>query len=234
MNAPPLLRPRTTWWPPGAIPALGTPVSGMAGRAALIEGMCDPGAAAALVAELDTRALTPAGLDGTYADDTAAQSLRAHIHSPRAAARLWGRLRPTLDGLAVRGGRCAVGLNPRFRVIRYVDGGGLVPHIDGSWCDPRTGQESLLSVVLYLEVPARGGGTRFIGPPQLAAPEGEPVRDGFAFDWDRLARHDEVHVEVTPTPGDALVFDHALLHDSATVHGSKCVLRTDVMFEARP
>jgi hypothetical protein len=135
--------------------------------------------------------------------------------------------------LATRGRWAAVGVNPRFRFIRYVDGGALVPHIDGSWTDT-AGRTSLLSVVIYLEEPATGGATRFIGQRELHVAEGEPVVDGFVADWDRFARQDEAYSRVVPRCGSALVFDHALLHDCEPQTGAKTVLRGDIMFEKQP
>ena len=65
------------------------------------------------------------------------------------------------------------------------------------------GDESLMTLMIYLNGGARGGETRF------------------------------ENATITPEAGLALIFDHYLLHEGAlVVEGQKYVLRSDVMYGA--
>ena len=91
-------------------------------------------------------------------------------------------------------------LNERLRFYRYGPGQRFAPHTDGCHRRPN-GEESLLTLMVYLSAVAAGGETRF------------------------------ETVAIAPAPGLALVFDHDLLHEgAAVVEGQKYVLRTDVMY----
>jgi 2OG-Fe(II) oxygenase superfamily len=125
---------------------------------------------------------------------------RAIVDSPDRAGALWARVSPHIP--AVLEGRAAVGLNERLRFYRYGPGQRFAPHRDGCHRRPN-GEESLLTLMVYLNAAGRGGETRF------------------------------ENVSVTPAPGLALVFDHYLVHEGAPViEGQKYVLRTDVMYSA--
>jgi hypothetical protein len=125
---------------------------------------------------------------------------RVMVDSPERAEQLWSRL--SADVPAVVEGRRAVGLNERLRFYRYGPGQRFAPHTDGCHRRP-SGEESLFTLMIYLNGGARGGETRF------------------------------ENVSVTPEPGLALVFDHYLLHEGALVEeGQKYVLRSDVMYGA--
>jgi prolyl 4-hydroxylase len=123
---------------------------------------------------------------------------RAMIDAPERAQELWlrimGELPPTMDG------RHAVGLNERLRFYRYGPGQRFAPHTDGCFRRPN-GDESLFTVMVYLNEPTEGGETRF------------------------------ENATVVPVVGLALIFDHYLLHEGAPVlKGKKYVLRTDAMY----
>jgi hypothetical protein len=93
-----------------------------------------------------------------------------------------------------------IGLNERFRFYRYDPGERFAPHTDG--CFRRNnGQESLLTIMIYLNEGCEGGETNF----------GD--------------------VQIVPKAGMALIFDHYLLNEGAAVlSGRKYVLRSDVMY----
>ena len=95
----------------------------------------------------------------------------------------------------------AVGLNERFRFYRYTRRQAIRWHHDGAFRrDAR--EASRLTLMIYLNEGFGGGGTEF----------------------------DEAET-VVPSAGMALVFAHHLRHQGAPVaHGTKYVLRTDVMF----
>jgi prolyl 4-hydroxylase len=125
---------------------------------------------------------------------------RVIVDDPVRTGDLWSRIVGKLP--AVLEGRRAIGLNERLRFYRYGPGQRFAPHTDG--CHRRAnGDESLLTLMVYLNGGVRGGETRF----------------------------DEV--VITPEVGLALVFDHYLVHEGSVVlKGRKYVLRTDVMYGA--
>ncbi|MGC4046428.1 MAG: 2OG-Fe(II) oxygenase [Armatimonas sp.] len=99
-----------------------------------------------------------------------------------------------------------MGLNERFRFYRYEPGQRFAPHFDGSY-RRENGEESYVTLLLYLNNECEGGQTR------IEVPEGT--------------------YEVQPETGLALLFLHRLLHEGAPVtSGVKYVLRTDIMFES--
>lgn len=121
-----------------------------------------------------------------------------------------------------------IGVNPLLRFIRYLPGGLLVPHYDAPYDAGTT--RTLMSLLVYIARSEKsvGGQTRFIADPQIR----QPLATREYADWGRPAREDEIAYEAIASPGDALIFDHRLLHDSAPlVAGEKIVLRTDIVFE---
>jgi prolyl 4-hydroxylase len=120
------------------------------------------------------------------------------------ADRLWERARPFVPP-RLREWR-ALGLNERFRYYRYDPGQKFAPHYDGCF-ERDNGEQSQLTLMIYLNDDFTGGATRFY------------LADG------------TLRVQVTPERGMALVFVHHQLHEGApVVHGRKYVLRTDVMY----
>lgn len=128
------------------------------------------------------------------------------------------------------GVRVLDGINPRWRVYRYVPGAVYRPHIDGAWpkssYDTETKQYvydasngsswSRLTMVIYLNEGFAGGETTFFVPSTR-----ERVMDAVA---------------VVPKCGCALLFPHGsvkgnLLHEgSAVMKGAKYIVRTDVLY----
>ena len=127
---------------------------------------------------------------------------RVMIDSPERAQQIWSRISAGVPPVLRR--RRAVGLNERLRFYRYGPGQRFAPHTDGCHRRPN-GEESLLTLMIYLNSAARGGETRF------------------------------ENASITPEPGLALIFDHYLLHEGARVlEGQKYVLRSDVMYGPPP
>jgi len=100
-------------------------------------------------------------------------------------------------------GMTAVGANERLRCYRYEPGQYFAPHYDGSFA--RNDHEwSRLTLMVYLNDVEEGGETRF---PTLP-------------------------LTVRPSRGQALIFDHGILHESRPVRaGVKYAVRSDVMFK---
>jgi hypothetical protein len=126
---------------------------------------------------------------------------RVMVDTPARAANVWARI--SADVPSVLEGRRAIGLNERLRFYRYGPGQRFAPHTDGCHRRPN-GDESLLTLMIYLNGGARGGETRF------------------------------ENATITPEAGLALIFDHYLLHEGVlVVEGQKYVLRSDVMYGPR-
>ncbi len=126
---------------------------------------------------------------------------RATIDDHDLAKTLFERVRRHVPEVMC-GGMRAIGANERFRCYRYEPGQRFAPHFDGAFIRDND-DESLLTLMVYLNEGFTGGETRFL-------------------DWDRA---------VVPRTGMALLFQHRLLHEgAAVVAGVKYVLRSDVMY----
>lgn len=153
--------------------------------------------------------------------DKTRRSGRCILDSQEFADELWRRLKPLLPdhilgerSEGTRGRWEPVGLNERFRFLRYTPGDYFRPHMDGSYTrerdHPHAGDRSFITLMIYLDEPERGGETNF------------------------LNEFDRGSVRVTavrPSPGLALFFEHGLLHEGAELtRGVKHAIRTDVMY----
>ena len=95
-----------------------------------------------------------------------------------------------------------IGYNERFRGYRYKSGQRFAPHFDGAFVRDEN-QRSQITVLFYLNEGFSGGET-------------------ILNDYETI---------ITPRRGMALLFQHAILHEGATVTaGCKYVLRTDAMY----
>lgn len=126
-----------------------------------------------------------------------------------------------------------VGVNPLFRFIRYENGGSLVGHYDAPH-DFGNGCKTLKSLIIYLTdaaVPLQGA-TRFLSDFQ----DELPVHKRNYSDWDRCGFPGEIVCSVDPVAGNALLFDHRILHDCdvwvpAFEGDYKLILRTDIIYQ---
>lgn len=101
-------------------------------------------------------------------------------------------------------GRSPCGANERFRAYRSGPGQRFKPHYDGAFVRSPD-EQSLLTFMIYLNDDFEGGETAFLDLEQL----------------------------VVPRTGDALFFQHHVLHEGREVtRGTKYVLRSDVMYRA--
>lgn len=182
----------------------------------------------------------PVGIDGIlghYQPGSAIGSWRASFFSEELSLRLWSRLKGldfhrtfSEQGHADWQGHStweAVGVNSLFRFILYKPGEGeLVAHYDAPYV-ANSELSSLYTLLLYLTDAQDEGATRFLHDEQQCLPFSQ--RD--FSDWSRCALPEEVAFTSMPQAGDALVFEHRLLHDSQPVtRQSKLVMRSDVMF----
>ncbi len=110
------------------------------------------------------------------------------------------------------------GVNPRLRYCRYEPGEAFHLHQDGVRHEA-DGRRSFLTFMIYLDDPIHfeGGATRFFA----CGPGGD------------TAGGNPVLLELRPSLGSLILFDHGLWHDGDEVlAGTKHVLRSDLLFAA--
>ena len=144
---------------------------------------------------------------GREVDTDVRDNLIAIVRQPEIGSTLWTRIAPHVPPTmttAWDGPRRTVhahGLFTPLRVYRYEVGHHFGLHSDQSYT--RDDARSLLTLLLYLDNDFDGGETEF--------PEQDLI--------------------VAPRTGDALWFQHAVLHaGKAVTRGTKHVLRTDVLY----
>lgn len=119
-------------------------------------------------------------------------------------------------------------VNPLFRFIKYNKGGKLVPHYDFPYIKDNK-ERSLVTVIIYLTSNPESGSTRFILDPQLE----KPIKNRNLSDWNHYPNEKEIILSINPIAGNAIIFDHGILHDGEELKGnqSKILIRTDLIFE---
>jgi hypothetical protein len=205
----------------------------------LIDNILTPKEAIWLMDEAMKQDWLPVGINGRRPGFKAGDkigSLRASTYNLSLANLLWARMLSSVSPFVISENMMdtqgasvwkAVGINPLFRFIRYEPGCSLIAHYDAPY-EYGDGRRTLKSLLIYLTT-SKNGATRFIRDAQDALPFN---RRKFS-DWDRQARQDEVRVKVLPKTGQAVVFNHRLLHDSEPWEGNdtRIVLRTDVVYQ---
>ena len=128
---------------------------------------------------------------------------RVMYRDDEAAERLWSKARDFVP--SEHDGRAAIGVNELFRFYRYEAGQQFNWHQDFSF-ERDNGEQSYLTLMVYLSDGFQGGGTSF-----------EDSYSDESFD----------DVTIVPKQGMALFFEHSVHHKGEPVfHGRKYVLRT--------
>lgn len=190
--------------------------------------------------QIDAMPWVPVGKDGIlnhYNEGDEIGSWRMTCYEPKLAEALWDRIKSgfptirTMNELTPTDWDGSkewepIGINPAFRFIRYNKNEFLVPHYDAPYIQDEN-VRSLSSLVLYLSSNS-GGSTRFLHDEQTKLPLSERNYE----DWTEEAGEDLVYFKVSPVAGDALIFDHRILHDSERITGEqiKTIVRTDIMY----
>jgi predicted nicotinamide N-methyase len=154
------------------------------------------------------------------------------VSCPKLAARIYERIAPYLsetpiaipstEHLEVRGEWRPCSLNEDFLFGNYPSQGGFAPHSDGATAKGLN-LRSFYSVIIYLNTPSEGGGTRFY----QSSATNVVLEDNR---W--TGRKDLAVFEVQPRTGRALVFDQRLVHEGIPpISDRKHIIRTDIMFE---
>jgi prolyl 4-hydroxylase len=149
---------------------------------------------------------------GRAVNDRLRNNSTAIVRDDAVADRLWSRIAPHLPATMAAdwddGRRTvhAVGVYRPLRIYRYEVGQQFGLHNDQSYAGA-DGSRSLLTLLVYLDDDMDGGETDFPEQGQT----------------------------VTPRAGDALWFQHMVLHAGrAVTRGVKHVLRTDVLYSQSP
>lgn len=110
----------------------------------------------------------------------------------------------------------AYGLNPCFRVVRYMPGGFFLPHFDGGF--ERTKEDtSIQTFMMYLNDGFEGGPTNFFSDAQLHYKAADPDHLIYSFQ---------------PKKGSCLIFNHRMTHDGGILtSGEKWLFRSEIMFK---
>lgn len=164
----------------------------------------------ASVRDAEWLAGTVNGPSGRKVEARVRDNLTAIVRDPQVAATLWARIAPHVPATmstAWDGPRHTVvahGLFEPLRVYRYEVGHHFGLHSDQSYTQGDA--RSLLTLLVYIDDDFDGGETEF----------------------------PDEHQTITPRTGDALWFQHALLHAGRHVtRGTKHVLRTDVLYRSQ-
>ena len=175
-----------------------------------IPALYSPDECAAIVASLgdsEWLAATINTAQGRAVNEAVRNSLTAIVRDGALVHQLWARIQPHLPPSmsAEWGGSRAtvrpIGLFEPLRIYRYEVGHHFGVHSDQSYARGET--RSLLTLMVYLDEDFDGGATTFT----------------------------ELGETVVPRTGDALWFQHAVLHAGSMVtRGTKHVMRTDVLF----
>jgi prolyl 4-hydroxylase len=195
-----------------------------AGTSYTLTGLMSVRECARLVAHAEAAGFAPAGLaigDDEYrVNEKARNNLRVIVEDRAFADRLWRRIAAVVDRR--HDGLVVAGLNWRFRIYKYQVGHYFRPHYDRRVELPGGVGETRFSFMIYLNEGFSGGDTVFYEEKRRAA-RGASRK-----------RNNKVLHRVTPRTGQALVFDHDVLHEGSEVTaGIKYAVRTDLYY-AKP
>ena len=135
-------------------------------------------------------------------------SKRCIIDSVEKAEWIWGRIKDYVPDNWKN--KPVLGLNERLRFLKYYPGQYFKPHFDGSYRRTDGGEQSFVTIQLYLNEGFDGGNTTFMS----------------------MSGGD--NVGVVPKIGRVLVFQHDILHEGSVLEkGTKYTMRTDVMYKVK-
>ncbi|KAI1300388.1 hypothetical protein EDD11_006212 [Mortierella claussenii] len=132
------------------------------------------------------------------------------------AAELWKRIHHHVPQVYKK--RPVVGMNERLRFLKYAPGDKFQPHMDGEYRrTDGSGHVTKLTVQFYLNQECEGGATSFLDEKSMWKVQDEG--------------QEETKVAVSPQVGQALIFQHDLVHEGSVVtSGVKYVIRSDILF----
>ncbi|ORZ13342.1 hypothetical protein BCR41DRAFT_296102, partial [Lobosporangium transversale] len=142
---------------------------------------------------------------------------RCIIDDHAVAAELWRRIQQHVPTIYQK--RPVIGMNERLRFLKYRPGDQFQPHMDGEYRrTDGSGHVTKVTVQFYLNEGCEGGATTFLEERMAWAKTDEEM----------TLRN---CVAVSPKVGQALVFQHDLVHEGSKVtQGEKYVIRSDVLY----
>ena len=153
---------------------------------------------------------------GTSLNMDRRNSDRSMIDSHAVADILWSRLQPWIPDNLYEGKANVVGINERFKFLRYDPGQYFKAHNDGAF-HRNAYEQSRLTVQIYLNEGFKGGETTFVGSD----------KDG-NFKPGRA----KGNVPIVPKTGSALIFMQNIFHEGTELEeGRKYTVRTEVMYQ---
>ncbi len=108
-------------------------------------------------------------------------------------------------------------LNPCVRINKYVDSG-FDYHRDASYTES-IGVKSNCTLIIYLNDDYESGETTFVATDTVH--DGKSIEEELHYSIDSLS--------IVPKVGTAVIFDQRLIHKGGIAHGTKYVLRCDIM-----
>ncbi|KAF9126931.1 hypothetical protein BGW39_006231 [Mortierella sp. 14UC] len=163
---------------------------------------------------------------------------RCIIDDTEFTAQLWHRIKAHVP--AVWEGRPVVGMNERLRFLKYFPNDQFAPHMDGEYRrTDGSGEVTKVTVQFYLNgegdveeggdgLGLKGGETSFLSETYRFGGGGRDKKKK------KDEEEEEARVAVTCRTGQALIFQHDLVHEGSRVlQGVKYVVRGDILYGPR-
>ncbi|GJJ68973.1 hypothetical protein EMPS_01319 [Entomortierella parvispora] len=130
------------------------------------------------------------------------------------ADELWKRIEPYIPLEYEH--RPRIELNERLRFLKYGPSDQFQPHMDGEYRrTDGSGHVTKVTIQFYLNDTCTGGATSFLNEREFSSDRGGAIEK----------------LEVSPKPGQILVFQHDLVHEGSKVtEGVKYVVRSDILY----
>lgn len=218
-----------------------TPGSALDSRVVWLDGVLSAEECAALTVAVDkSSSLTFWNPDASAEARAFRNADTVEMNNPSLAEALWARVCSPLSSAILpisftqdedrelEGMWAPAALNHDLLIAKYPPGGSFAPHTDGRTTHDFN-RRSFLSVIIFLNDIAAGGGTRFYKDEVLS----RLLLDS-AGRWTG-APSDETLL-VSPVRGRILVFDQDLVHEGVPPSDphNKYIIRSDVMFQRTP
>ena len=165
-------------------------------------------------------------------------NIRCVVHSKELADYLWPLVRECVpkvyrdrndDQWMLKG------INECFRFCKYDTGQLFAAHVDDVYATRDLSERSFVTVVLYLNEGYDGGKLRFLQNkwPTTSGSGGGAQKGTWEQEAKAEQKQDEnILMEITPTAGMCMMFQHNLLHEATPPSGGipKYLVRTDIVY----
>lgn len=217
-----------------------TPQHALDSRVVWLDGVLSAEECAAMTAAVESSTLTFWSPDVSAEARAFRNADTVEMNNPSLAEALWSRVCSPLSSAIppisftqeedreLEGTWVPAALNHDLLIAKYPPGGSFAPHTDGRTTHDFN-RRSFLSVIIFLNDIAEGGGTRFYKDEAL---------NRLALDsvgrW--TGEPSDATLLVSPVRGRILVFDQDLIHEGVppVAPDNKYIIRSDVMFQRTP